>query len=114
MFDIAGMFELNQGPAVGDWSQTWHFQKKWYLQPQLLTPTNLYQTGLYPIYSWTPVPGASRYFIQIADNPSFSKQFMLSENQQPQILPIHPKQNIVGQLIIGGESNRSTEVVKMG
>jgi hypothetical protein len=62
---------VESGPSIGDWSQTWHFTKKWYLQPQLLTPTNLYPTGLYPLYSWTPVPGASRYFIQIADNPSF-------------------------------------------
>ena len=63
---------VESGPAVGDWSQTWHFQKNWNIQPQLLTPTNLYQTGLYPLYSWTPVPGAGRYHIQIATNPSFS------------------------------------------
>ena len=63
---------VESGAGVGDWSDTWHFQKRWYLQPQLLTPTNLYQTGLYPLYSWTPVPGAARYKIEIADNPSFS------------------------------------------
>jgi len=63
---------VESGTAIGDWSQVWHFQKNWNLQPQLLTPTNLYQTGLYPMYSWTPVPGASRYNIQIATNPSFS------------------------------------------
>jgi hypothetical protein len=63
---------VESGPAVGDWSQTWHFQKIWSLKPILLTPTNLYQTGLYPMYSWTPVPGASRYHIEIAENPSFN------------------------------------------
>ena len=63
---------VESGLAVGDWSETWHFQKNWNLKPQLLTPTNLYQTGLYPVYSWTPVPGASRYTIQISLNPSFS------------------------------------------
>ncbi|MFZ2098597.1 MAG: hypothetical protein WAV05_18345, partial [Anaerolineales bacterium] len=61
--------------GVGDWSDTWHFQKQWYLQPHLLSPTNLYQNGLYPLYSWTPVPGASRYKIEIADNPSFNPLF---------------------------------------
>jgi hypothetical protein len=63
---------VESGHAVGDWSTTWHFRKQWYIQPHLLTPTNLYQNALYPIYSWTPVPGASRYKIEIADNPSFS------------------------------------------
>ncbi len=57
---------VESGQAVGDWSQTWHFQKRWNLQPVLLTPTNLYQTGLYPLYSWTPVPGAASYLIQIS------------------------------------------------
>ncbi len=61
------------GTTVGEWSTTWRFQKQWYLQPKLLTPTNLYETGLYPTFSWTPVPGASSYFIQIASNQSFVK-----------------------------------------
>ncbi len=63
---------VESGSAVGDWSDTWHFQKKWYLQPQLLTPTNAYPIGLYPIYSWTPVPGASRYRIDIDTDAGFS------------------------------------------
>ncbi len=66
---------VESGLAIGDWSQVWNFQKNWNLQPQLLTPTNLYQTGLYPVYSWTPVPGAAYYTIQIATNPSFSPMF---------------------------------------
>jgi hypothetical protein len=66
---------VESDPAVGNWSETWHFQKTWALKPTLLTPTNLYQTGLYPLYSWTPVPGASRYQIQIATNPSFEPIF---------------------------------------
>ncbi len=63
---------VDSGSAVGDWSDVRHFQKRWYLQPHLLTPTNLYQTGLYPLYSWTPVPGASRYRIDIDDEATFS------------------------------------------
>ena len=69
---------VESGPVAGDWSDTWHFQKRWHLQPQLLTPTNLYQNGLYPLYSWTPVPGASRYKIEIADNRSFDPLFETS------------------------------------
>lgn len=63
------------GPAIGDWSDTWHFQRTWNLQASLLTPTQRYQTNLYPLYSWTPVPGASRYLVQIANNPEFNPIF---------------------------------------
>ena len=62
---------VESGPAVGDWSNTWHFQLSWNLTPLLLTPTHQYQTCLYPLYSWTPVPGASNYLIQISQNQSF-------------------------------------------
>ena len=71
------------GPAAGDWSETWHFQKKWDLQPQLLTPTNLYPTTLYPLYSWTPVPGAASYLIQMADNPGFIQNSCYEEKVTP-------------------------------
>ncbi len=63
---------VDSGAAVGDWSQTWHFRKRWNLKPTLLTPTNLYQTGLYPMFSWTPVPGAAKYEVQISLNPGFN------------------------------------------
>lgn len=63
------------GPAVGDWSNIGHFKLDWDLKPNLLTPTELYQTGLYPIYSWTPVAGASHYMIEIAQNPTFDPIF---------------------------------------
>jgi hypothetical protein len=66
---------VESGSAVGDWSDTWHFKQRWYLQPHLLTPTNQYQNVLYPIYSWTPIPGASRYKIEIALNSSFNPIF---------------------------------------
>ena len=67
---------VESGPAIGGWSESWTFQKQWNLQPELLTPTNLYQTGLYPLYTWTPVPGASRYKIEIANNPGFSQSLI--------------------------------------
>jgi hypothetical protein len=62
-------------PVVGDWSATWHFKKYWNLKPKLLTPTYLYQTGLYPLYSWTPVPGAAGYHIEISKNLNFNPVF---------------------------------------
>jgi hypothetical protein len=62
---------IESGPAAGEWSDTWMFQKQWYLQPILLTPKNLREIP-YPVYNWTPVPGAAHYRIEIATNPSFS------------------------------------------
>jgi hypothetical protein len=63
---------VESGAAVGDWSEIRHFQKRWDIKPVLLTPVELYQATLYPLYRWTSVPGASRYLIQIAQNSSFS------------------------------------------
>jgi hypothetical protein len=63
---------VESGDAIGDWSETWHFQKKWDLKPILLTPVPHYQSALYPLYSWTPVPGAAEYLIQISLNSSFN------------------------------------------
>jgi hypothetical protein len=52
------------GASVSDWSSVWFFQKRWYLQPTLLTPTDLYQLARFPVFSWTPVPGAAFYKIE--------------------------------------------------
>jgi len=67
--------KVESGSAVGEYSDIWHFEKRWYLQPQLLTPSYQYGNGLYPIYSWTPVPGASYYNIEISEDPYFKDIF---------------------------------------
>ena len=60
------------GSSIADWtSPTWTFVKRWYIQPQLLTPTNLYQFQRFPFFSWTPVPGTSYYKIELDDNNDF-------------------------------------------
>jgi hypothetical protein len=69
---------VESGSAVGDYSDMWHFEKRWYLQPQLLTPSYQFENGLYPIYSWTPVPGASRYIIEISEDPDFNDIFEIA------------------------------------
>ena len=66
---------VDSSAGEGDWSPTWRFTKQWTLQPQLLTPTNGYQTGLYPLYSWTPVPGAAQYRIDISKDADLSPIF---------------------------------------
>ncbi|HWQ83783.1 MAG TPA: hypothetical protein VN363_04405, partial [Anaerolineales bacterium] len=65
------------GSSLADWSAVWTFRKQWYIKPVTLTPRNLYTSVRHPFFSWTPVPGASYYNIEIwSSNPSHS----LSEN----------------------------------
>ncbi|NJD60106.1 MAG: hypothetical protein FIA98_11985 [Anaerolineae bacterium] len=78
---------VESGPAIGDWSETWHFTKKWDLQPVLLTPTEQYLTGLYPLYSWTPDPGAARYHFQIAKNRDFNPIYEEAETANTSFTP---------------------------
>jgi len=53
------------GASISDWSEARSFIKKWYILPVLLTPTNNYQYTRFPVFSWTPVPGAAKYKIEI-------------------------------------------------
>ncbi len=61
----------HSGNSISDWSLARTFRKQWYIQPQLLTPVNTYQAVRFPLYSWTPVPGASSYKIEISCTNSF-------------------------------------------
>lgn len=49
------------------WSEVRSFRAAWNQAPQLLTPANLQTKLSYPFFSWTPVPGAERYQIQVLD-----------------------------------------------
>ena len=60
------------GASMSDWTASRSFLKKWYIKPVLLTPTNNYQHTRFPLYSWTPVPGAARYFVEISNFPGFN------------------------------------------
>jgi hypothetical protein len=53
------------GSSISDWSEVWDFRKQWYIQPVPLTPVNNFQHVKYPYFSWTPVPGAAYYRIEI-------------------------------------------------
>ena len=63
---------VHSGDSISDWTPFWTFIKRWYIQPILLTPTNNYQHQRFPVFSWTPVPGASYYKVEISLNPGFS------------------------------------------
>ncbi len=66
---------VHSGNSVSEWSEVRSFVKQWYIQPTLLTPQNNYSLhGQGPMFSWTPVPGASRYKIEVSANNSFPPQ----------------------------------------
>jgi hypothetical protein len=75
------------GDSNGEWSDTWHFRKQWDIQPELLTPTNNYQFGIYPLYTWAPVPGASYYKIEIAIDQQWSDPFDSRNTGNPWYTP---------------------------
>ena len=62
---------VHSGDSISDWSPSRTFIKKWYIKPVLLTPVNLYQHVRFPVFSWTPVPGASHYKVEISQSIGF-------------------------------------------
>lgn len=63
---------VHSGVSISDWTPSRTFVKRWYIKPILLTPTNNYQHQRFPVFSWTPVPGASYYKVEISLYPGFS------------------------------------------
>jgi hypothetical protein len=63
------------GSSISDWTPIYSFIKRWYIKPVLLTPTNGYQQVRFPFFSWTPVPGAAYYHVELSTNPNFSPLF---------------------------------------
>lgn len=59
------------GDSESAFSAAWTFKKQWYIKPTLLTPTNGYQHVRFPFFSWTPVPGAKEYFVELNHNTTF-------------------------------------------
>jgi hypothetical protein len=62
----------HSGNSISDWTPSRSFLKKWYIKPVLLTPVNVYQHVRFPVFSWTPVPGASYYKVEISLSSGFS------------------------------------------
>jgi hypothetical protein len=69
--------QVVSGNSTSEWVQSapHYFTKRWYIRPTLLTPTNNYQDVLLPLFSWTPVPGAARYSVEISQSPGFAPMF---------------------------------------
>ncbi len=67
--------KVTSGDSISDWSAVRTFIKKWYIKPVLLTPINVYQHQRFPLFSWTPVPGASYYKVEISKLYKFSPNF---------------------------------------
>jgi len=57
--------------SISDWTGPYSFYKKWYIKPVLLTPTTPYTYQRFPLFSWTPVPGAGYYKIELDKDSGF-------------------------------------------
>ncbi len=57
--------QAQSGASVTAWSEIRQFRKQWYIQPELLTPVNNYQTVTDLFFSWSPVPGAGGYRFEL-------------------------------------------------
>lgn len=68
------------GSSLANWSSVWSFRKQWYIKPVALTPLNGYPSVRHPFFSWTPVPGASYYFIEISDQTDLQGPHRIAEN----------------------------------
>jgi hypothetical protein len=66
---------VHSGNSISDWTPVRSFIKRWYIKPELLTPNNNYQHVRFPLFSWTPVPGASYYKVEISWYPGFSPMY---------------------------------------
>lgn len=61
------------------WSETRLFRRRWDFRAQLLTPPNNSIMQSYPFFSWTPIPGAERYQVQVDESTSFANPLMDKE-----------------------------------
>lgn len=75
------------GASISNWSPVWTFLKRWYIQPQLLTPVNLYPLVRFPFFSWTPVPGADYYRIQVDYDIDFINPYLSETTSNPYYMP---------------------------
>ncbi len=57
------------------------FRKKWYIRPELLTPRNNYQHVRFPLFSWTPVPEASYYILELDTDINFTSPIYLTSEK---------------------------------
>jgi hypothetical protein len=68
------------GNSITDWTTASQpFNKRWYIKPVLLTPTNGYQHARFPLFNWTPVPGAAYYIVEISMYVNFSTLYETSD-----------------------------------
>jgi hypothetical protein len=79
---------VDAGTPLSPWTTVRSFIKKWYIQPVLLTPVNNYQHVRFPVFSWTPVPGAATYKVEISKFANFSPLYTSGETANTFYSPI--------------------------
>ena len=72
------------------WSEVRRFSTHWDFQAQLLTPQNNAIRLSYPFLSWSPIPGAERYHVQIDESNSFAAPLIADEKLYNVTTYAHP------------------------
>jgi hypothetical protein len=71
---------VHSGSSITTWTTASQpFRKGWYIQPVLLTPPDSYQFARFPLFSWTPVPGAAYYIVEISHYSGFTPIYETSD-----------------------------------
>jgi serine protease Do len=70
---------LDGGIVASDWSLDWHFSIVAHDQAILLSPSNLSTVSYSPTLYWTPVSGATLYYVYVYDGAPVSANRILME-----------------------------------
>jgi hypothetical protein len=96
----------------GPWSEVRRFRMRWNFQTRLLTPLNNMISISYPFFTWTPIPGAQQYQIQIDETTSFSspiadeKIYNVTTHTQPKWASVLPNTDYFWRVrAIDGQGN---------
>jgi S1-C subfamily serine protease len=70
---------LSGGIIASDWSVDWHFSIVAHEQAILLSPSNLSTVSYSPTLYWTPVSGATHYYVYVFDGEPITANRLLME-----------------------------------
>ena len=63
------------GSSVSAYTAYRTLQQAWHIQPVNLTPIDSYTHVRFPVYNWTPVPGAARYHVDVSTSNGFGSDY---------------------------------------
>ncbi len=68
---------------AAEWTPYFSFDRIWSQKPGLLTPADNFLYANDPFFTWTPVPGAAEYTLEVDDNAEFSSPLLANDIRVP-------------------------------